>query len=247
MRKTITVTLLLLPVIVMAQKNAVKVNLSSLLLNNYHIQYERKILPKITVNLGFRYMPKSTLPLKEALDKYAGLDDPSLELGKFEMGNTAITIEPRIYLSKKAMKGFYIAPYARWASFDLTLPFKYTYDKDPGPLVNNETKTALFNGKIKSFSGGLMFGTQFNIAKRLVLDIWWIGGHYGSSSGDLNFVASLPTQEERDAVRNTLNDFDPSPFEFKKPIDVNANGARIESSGPWAGIRALGVNLGFKF
>jgi hypothetical protein len=93
----------------------------------------------------------------------------------------------------------------------------------------------------------LMFGTQFNIAKRLVLDIWWIGGHYGSSSGDLNFAASLPTQEERDAVRNTINDFDPSPFEFKKPIDVNANGAKIESSGPWAGIRALGVNLGFKF
>lgn len=246
MRKSVPMLLLLLPVFAIAQKNAVKVNLSSLLLKNYHIQYERKILPKVSVNLGFRYMPKSGLPLKETLDKYGGLDDPNLELGKFEMGNTAFTIEPRLYLSKKTMKGFYIAPYARWASFDLTLPFKYTYT-DPNPAIGTQTKTALFNGKIKSFSGGLMFGTQFNIAKRLVLDIWWIGGHYGSSSGDLNFVASLPTQQERDAVRNTINNFDPSPFEFKKPIDVNANGAKIESSGPWAGIRAAGVNLGFRF
>ncbi|MCE3283565.1 MAG: hypothetical protein K0Q66_2302, partial [Chitinophagaceae bacterium] len=173
MRKLLPLTLLLLPAICLAQKNAVKVNLSSLLLNNYHIQYERKILPKITVNLGFRYMPKSGLPLEETLNKYGGLDDPSLKLGEFEMGNTAITIEPRLYLSKKALKGFYIAPYARMATFDLNLPFSYSYDSDPGPGVTTTTKTATFVGKIKSTSGGLMFGTQFSIAKKLALDIWW--------------------------------------------------------------------------
>lgn len=247
MRKLIPLLLFLLPVLTMGQKNAIKVNLSSIAIRNYHFQYERKLVSKLTVNLGLRIMPKGGLPFQSTFEKYGGLDDPNLQIGQFSIGNTAITIEPRLYLSRKAMKGFYIAPYARWASFDLGLPFSYTYDKDPGPLVNNETKTAVFNGKIKSFSGGLMFGTQFNIAKRLVLDIWWIGGHYGSSSGDLNFVASLPTQEERDAVRNTINNFDPSPFKIKKPVDVTANGASIESSGPWAGLRGLGINLGFKF
>jgi hypothetical protein len=244
MRKLVPLFLLLLPAMAFAQKNAVKVNLSSLALKNYHVQYERKILPKITLNLGVRIMPKGNLPLQSTLEKYAGLDDPDLEIGLFKMGNTAITVEPRIYLSKAAMKGFYIAPYARYASFDLTLPFKYTYD-DPSPMIPTQTKTALFNGKINSFSGGLMFGTQFNLGKRIVLDIWWIGGHYGNSNGDLRFDVALPSNEEQNAVRNSISDFDPSPFEFEST--VNAQGAVIKSTGPWAGLRALGINLGIRF
>jgi hypothetical protein len=157
----------------------------------------------------------------------------------------AITPEFRFYVSKNAMKGFYIAPYARYASFDLTLPFKYTYDQDPGPGVNNVAKTATFNGKVTSFSGGLMFGTQFNLGKRIVLDVWWLGGHYGGSNGDLRFDVALPTTEEQNAVRNSVNNFDPSPFEFEST--VNAQGAVIKSTGPWAGFRGLGLNLGFRF
>ncbi len=247
MRKLVPLFLLLVPVFAMAQKNAVKLNLSSLTIRNYHVQYERKILPKMTLNLGLRIMPKGGLPMEESFKNLLPelFEDPDFKIGDFEIGNTAITLEPRFYLSKKAMKGFYIAPYARYASFDLGLPFSYSYDQDPTAGVSVVTKTAKFNGKINSFSGGLMFGTQFNIAKRLVLDIWWIGGHYGSSSGDLNLNVALPTQEERDALKNTLDGFDPSPFKFES--SVNANGAVIKSDGPWAGIRGLGINLGFKF
>lgn len=244
MKKLVPLALVLLPVLAIAQKNAVKVNLSSLTLRNYHIQYERKILPKMSVNFGLRIMPKGKLPFQETLEKYAGLDDPDLELGLFSIGNTALTVEPRLYLSKSTMKGFYIAPYVRYASFDLGLPFRYTYD-DPSPVIPPQTKTAVFTGKVNSFSGGLMLGTQFNIAKKVVLDIWWIGGHYGSSNGDLNFNVALPTQEERNAVENSIRDFDPSPFKIK--YQVTANGAKIESDGPWAGLRGLGINLGFRF
>jgi len=244
MRKSVPLLLLLLPVCVLAQKNAVKVNLSSLAVKNYHIQYERKLISKLTLNIGFRYMPKSSLPFQSTFESLGGgLDDEDFRISDFRMGNTALTIEPRIYLSKKAMKGFYIAPYARYASFDLSLPF--TYDEPTGPSTSVK-RPADFTGKITSFSGGLMFGTQFNIAKRLVLDIWWIGGHYGSSKGDLNFVPQTPlTPTQQQGLQNTLNDFDPSPFKFKST--VNAAGARIESDGPWAGVRALGINLGLKF
>ncbi|HEX6915405.1 MAG TPA: DUF3575 domain-containing protein [Chitinophagaceae bacterium] len=245
MRKLLPLMFVLLPSLAMAQKNAIKVNLPSLAIRNYHVQYERKILPKITLNLGVRIMPKGSLPMQSTLEKYAGLDDPDLELGKFEIGNTAFTLEPRFYLSKKAMKGFYIAPYARYATFDLTLPFKYTYNDPATVPPQSTTKTALFNGKVNSFSGGLMFGTQFNLGKRVVLDIWWLGGHFGSSNGDLRFDVALPTQEERTAVENSIKDFDPSPFKIK--YQVGPNGAVIESDGPWAGIRALGVNLGIRF
>lgn len=247
MRKLIPLFLLFVPVFAMAQKNAVKVNLSSLAIRNYHVQYERKILPKMTLNLGVRIMPKGGLPMEGTFKSLLPelFEDENLNIGAFEIGNTAITPEFRFYLSKKAMKGFYIAPYARYASFDLSVPIKYEYDDPATPTTDKVDKTGVFNGKITSFSGGLMFGTQFNIAKKLVLDIWWIGGHYGSSKGDLNLVTSLPTPQERDALRNTLNDFDPSPFKFENT--VTANGATIKSDGPWAGIRGLGINLGFKF
>jgi hypothetical protein len=257
MRKVLPLLLMLVPVFIMAQdsskadqpktfKNAIKVNLSSIAIRNYHIQYERQLAKKISFQLGFRIMPKGGLPLESTFEKLGGLDDPNLEIGKFEIGNMAITPEVRFYLSRKAMKGFYIAPYARYASFDLSLPFKYTYDQDPGPAVSNVTKTAIFTGKITSFSGGLMFGTTFNLGKRMLLDIWWIGGHYGSSNGDLSLAVALPTQQERDAIDATVKDFDPSPFKISSD-PATANGKTIKSTGPWAGIRGAGINLGFRF
>jgi hypothetical protein len=240
MRKLVPLFLMMLPVFAVAQKNAIKVNLTSLALKNYHVQYERKILPKITLNLGVRIMPKGNLPLQSTLEKYAGLDNENIEIGRFKMGNTAITLEPRIYVSKAAMKGFYIAPYARYASFDLALPFQVKYN-DPTP----KSDPVDFTGKVNSFSGGVMLGTQFNLGKRIVLDIWWIGGHFGSSSGDLNFAGDLSNPNKKTAVENTLKEFDPSPFKIK--YTVSNTGARIESDGPWAGIRALGINLGIRF
>ena len=242
MRQIMLFLLIVSPVMALAQKNAVKLNLSSVAIRNYHVSYERAFGRNMSFNLGVRVMPKGKLPMQETFEDFGGLDDEDLQLGLFEIGNTSITPEVRFYLSKKAMKGFYIAPYARYASFDLSLPFEYTYND---PTFGSHTKTALFTGKITSFSGGLMFGTQFSLAKRLVLDIWWLGGHYGSSDGDLRLNVSIPTTEEQNALRNTLNDFDPSPFEIES--EVNASGAVIRSTGPWAGVRALGINLGFRF
>jgi hypothetical protein len=244
MRKAIPLILLLLPVMAMAQKNAVKVNLSSLVLRNYHFQYERKIISKLTVNLAFRTMPKGKLPWQDQLVKYGGLDNPNIELGRFQIGNTAFTVEPRIYLSKKAMKGFYIGPYARWASFDMALPFNVKYN-DPSQTPPDRKDPVDFTGKITSFSGGLKIGTQFNIAKFVVLDICWIGGHFGSSKGDLKFAGDLSNNYKRTAVENTIRDFDPSPFKIK--YQVTNSGATIQSDGPWAGFSGLALNVGVKF
>lgn len=251
MKKLVPLCLLLLPMIGMAQKNAVKVNLSSLALRNYHFQYERKLVSKLTLNVGVRVMPKGGLPLESQLRSYFPeiFDNANLDVGKFTIGNTAITLEPRIYLSKKAMKGFYVAPYARYSSFDLGLPLKYHYSQVVSGTTYNYEKTGVFNGKINAFSGGLMFGTQFNIAKRIVLDIWWIGGHYGTSSGDLVLNASLPTPEERQGLQTAIDNYknDVKPFKIDQVGPVTSNGATLTSSGPWAGLRGLGINLGFKF
>lgn len=221
-------------------KNIVKLNLSSLVAKNVHFTYERKLTNRFSAAIGFRTMAKGTLPFKSTFENL--VDGTDFDFNKFQMGNTAITPEVRIYLGKGNMRGFYVAPYMRFASFDITAPVKYTYNNGSG----NVTDEAPVAGKIKSTSGGLMFGTQHRIFKVLTLDIWIIGGHYGSSSGTLTVTKAFNTQQERDAVKAELDGIDAAPFKFKNAV-VTSTGASIQSDGPWAGIRGAGINIGFRF
>lgn len=225
---------------VLSGKNIFKLNVSSLVAKNFHLTYERKLTGRISASLGFRTMAKSTLPFKSTFESV--VDGSDFNFNDFKMGNTAFTPEIRFYLGKGNLRGFYVAPYLRFASFDITAPIKYTYNSGSG----STTTEAPLSGKITSTSGGIMFGTQHRIFKVLVLDIWIIGGHYGKSKGDLAVVKSFPTQQERDALKQELDNIDASPFKFKN-ANVTATGATIQSDGPWAGIRGLGINLGFRF
>lgn len=240
MKKLLLCAFAALPFIVNGQKNIVKVNASSLVLNNYSLQYERKVAPKISVALGVRYMPKDGLPFQEEAEDLFNLDESEINVGRFAMGNIAITPEARIYLStKKNMRGFYVAPYARYANFDMRVPVRYESN------VVSVKRDADFDGKITSISGGVMFGTQYSFG-RFVLDVWLVGGHYGTSNGDLDVTFGTPlTPFEQQSLRDQLAEFDPKPFKFT--YTVNANNAQMTADGPWAGIRGLGFNLGFRF
>jgi hypothetical protein len=89
-----------------------------------------------------------------------------------------------------------------------------------------------------------MIGYQFQLLTKLVLDFQIIGGHYGTSKGNLNFVAPLSPLEQQ-SLRDNLNKIDASSFKFTS--SVNANGANIIADGPWAGIRGLNIGLGLRF
>lgn len=254
MKKLFAIIILLIPGLLLAQPdlsssnsntdmNSVKspigifkVSLTSLALKNYHFQYEHALSNKFSVSLAYRFQSFGTVPLKKYIED--AINDPDFNVGDFKMGNNAITPEVRYYVSGKKMKGFYIAAYARLANFDFQVPVEYQ-----SILIK---KTALFTGKFKSTSGGLMFGSQFNLGKKLVLDWWILGGHYGSGSGDLvsTFGTPLTTQEQND-LRSSLNDL--SIGVVKTTSEVTANYAKITASGPWAGVRAFGLSLGFKF
>lgn len=226
---------------VLSGKNIIKVNMSSLVMKNYHFTYERKLTGRISASLGFRTMPKSSVPFQSTLENV--LDGTDFNFGNFKIGNTAFTPEVRFYLGKGNLRGFYVAPYMRFASFDVTAPIKYTYTPSGGG--SSVTTEAPLSGKITSTSGGIMFGTQHRIFKVLTLDIWIIGGHYGSSKGDLVLSRAFPTAEERNALQQEINSLDAKPFKFKGT--VTSTGAFVQSDGPWAGVRGLGINLGFRF
>ena len=226
-------------------KNIIKGNLTSFASKNYHLSFERSLNHFMSVSASYRYMPKGSLPLQAIAKKY--IDNPAINFDLFQMGNNALTFESRFYLGLQKMSGFYIAPYARFADFDLSVPVEYTYTPEgsfiaPTPI----TKSANLDGLIKSTSYGAYIGLQKQLLTKLVIDIWFIGGHFGSSNGTLNFIApeKLPTQAVS-ALQKALDNTKVSPFEITSK--VNQNGATADMKGPWAGFRGLGISLGLRF
>ncbi|MES1218155.1 MAG: DUF3575 domain-containing protein [Bacteroidota bacterium] len=237
--------LLLLPLLSIAQtgnkKNILKINLSSLVVKNFHFIYERSITRHVSVSIAYRYMPKGEVPLENFLEKI--IDDPDVDIQAFQMGNSAVTPEVRFYLGRGTMRGFYLAPYARFASFDVTVPVKYN-----SSTVLGTKKEALFSGKVHSTSGGLMMGVQRQIFKTLVFDLWIIGGHYGTCNGTLNATDINPpmTTLERADLDQSLSDIDAKPFNVSGHT-TSSTTAIATVSGPWAGVRMAGLTVGLRF
>lgn len=223
-------------------KNYFKVNLAALLLKNYSFQYERILSRKISIAIGFRTMPNTSVPFKNYVKEIVGDDDQETEdqIENLRMSSTAITPEVRIYLGKKGYgRGFYVAPFYRYGKYDVKgVDIKY----DDG-LGGESTMT--MSGKLTGNSFGLMLGAQWFLGKHISLDWWMLGPHYGSGKGELTGVASKPlTIDEQADIRETLEDIDiPS---TSTSVTVNANGANLKLDGPFAGIR-WGLVLGFKF
>jgi hypothetical protein len=217
-------------------KNDIKVNLSSLALKNFSLQYERGLTKHIAVALGVRYMPKGNIPFQQQVVKLVKNGD--FDFNALQVGNTAITPEVRFYMGRGRQSGFYIAPYARYANFNLDVPINYQ--------ATSGNTEAVFTGSVNSFSGGVMFGVQHVIAKRIVLDIWIIGAHYGSCSGSAVYTAAQPlSQPDQQSLQQKINDTNLKFFNFSGT--VNANGGTIQTNGSWAGVRGAGINLGIRF
>ncbi len=221
--------------------NILKLNLTGLPLKQYSLQYERVLNRKFSVALGVRVMPASTLPFKDAILNAVG-DDPDTRnvLETFQLSNTAFTPELRFYLSKRGYgRGFYLAPFYRYAGYK-TSQLEFDYDNGTGG-----TETINMSGKLTSNTGGLLLGVQWPLGKRVVLDWWILGPHYGSATGTFSGVSTQTmTPAEQNDLRTQLEDID-IPL-TNKTVTVTANGARLELDGPWAGIRA-GFLLGIRF
>jgi len=217
-------------------KNIVKINLFALALKNISIQYERAVGKRVSVAGLIRLMPKGSLPFKNSIKN--AVDDPDTEkqIDNTKVGNFAFTPEVRYYVGRKgALHGFYIAGFTTIASYTAELPYQYT--------DNGTTKTIPMSGKVNTFTGGIMFGSQWKLAKRVSLDLWILGPNYGTSNGKLSGQTALSPSEQTSLKK----EFDGLDLPFTKTsYDVNANGATIFVKGPWAGIRS-GLCIGFAF
>lgn len=222
-------------------KNLIKINLTSLALNNYSLIYERKIARKISLGLGLRTMPKSAFPFKSKLESI--IDDPDTYkyIDDLRMSNFSITPEVKFYFGKDVFRGFYIAPFARYSNFKASLPFEYTFEE--GGV--DQTKTIPLDAEIKGITGGLLFGAQWKLSKLVYLDWSILGPHYGSSDGNIVGKMALNSEAERQALRDEIEDMLDTDV-VDKTVVVDKDGARVDLTGPWGGIRAS-IGLGFRF
>ena len=227
--------------------NILKTNLSADAINNYNITYEKSINHFISLSVNYKSMPLSKLPLKSIAKKF--IDNPAIDVDNFKIGNTTITFEGRFYLGLSKMSGFYIGPYIRYGNYDLSVPASYTYTPDkifPAEIVKPITALATLDGTVRTQSYGAHVGMQFQLLTKLVLDISFIGGHYGTSSGKLEFSPPVAfPRPAQDALKQVLDNTKADPFKLKST--VNANKAIVDMEGPWWGLRGLGIGLGLRF
>jgi hypothetical protein len=222
--------------------NMIKINLTALPLKNYGFQYERVLSRKFSFLLGYRTMPQGVLPLQNTIVDLVADGDAETEkqIKDLTLGNTAITPEIRLYLSRKGYgRGFYVAPFYRNATFKAG-GINIEYESTP-----TITKTMALSGKITGNTFGLQIGAQWNLGKYVCLDWFIIGPHIGTGKGELAGTSSQPlTATEQADLRQGLEDLD-IPLSDKTVI-VNANGATVKLDGPFAGVRA-GISIGIKF
>lgn len=220
--------------------NILKVNVSALPFGNFSLQYERVLQKKISLALGIGFRPEGKLPFKNSLNDAANGDqDIENAINNAQLSNFSITPEFRFYVGKKGYgRGFYLAPYYRFASFNVsTIPIEYN--------GGTGTKSINLTGDMKTHSGGLMLGAQWFIGKSVTLDWWILGAHYGAGKGSLSGTPSAPfTQLEQNDIRQTIEDIELPVGNIK--AEVTSTSAKAIINGPWAGIRAA-ITLGIRF
>lgn len=229
--------------------NILKTNLSADALKNYNITYEKSLNHFMSVSISYASMPKRPLPLQFIAKSF--IDNSNIDFDNFSIASDDITLEGRFYLGLQKMSGFYIAPYARFGNVDLGVPVNYTYNLTSGnQTIPVKTNSQLY-GSIRSKSVGAYVGMQFQLLTKLVLDLWIIGGHYGSSSGTLQYDAPAGTPAAAlTELKNTIDKTKASPFRLNTSIVQNSDGTSsvvTNTDGPWAGIRGAGITVGLRF
>lgn len=223
-------------------KNFIKLNITSLLIKNYSLQYERILSKNISIALNFRIMPETTIPYTDNIFRWFDITDPDDQemIENLLMSNYAITPEMRFYTGKKRYgNGFYISLFYQYGNYSVKNVLR-KYEPDMGgEAIMNTT------GDVTSHTGGFMLGAQWALGKHICLDWWILGPHFGVSSGNVLGLPSTPlTEGDQQRIEDELNDIDIPMFE--QTVNVTSDKVTMIFDGPWGGIRA-GLSIGVRF
>lgn len=225
-----------------AGKNIVKINLPSIALNTYSLQYERVLSNRQSIALGIAISPNTDLPFKKKLmDDFGGNDDARRAIETTKFTKFTITPEYRFYFSKNgAPTGFYLAPFARYTHMSINQDYTYT----PSSGIQH---TANLKGHFNGLGGGAMIGAQWMLGKRVTLDWWILGPFIGDLDSEFNGtddMSDLSAQDKADLERD-IEDVDIPLWDIDATVGNNT--VNVKLKGPFYGVRAFGISLGFRF
>lgn len=152
----------------------------------------------------------------------------------------------RKYLSKQILKGFYIEPFFTYAH--------HTADGTGEGKLDNQQVTMDFTNDYNGVGVGIQLGTQFIIAKRLVLDLFFFGPQLTSSRSNFRAIdnynsaawTNIQAEEAEQDIKNFLNQFPFIRDKVNVQVDQINRTVMADFQGPLVGIR-FGASIGFAF
>lgn len=224
----------------------VKWNVTQLAFRNLSFQFEYGFHKNFSGALGFNFLLKRSFPelFVEQDPTGEGLHDPELK-------GWAITPEFRFYPGrkeeKKAPRGFYLAPYFRYAKY--TIDSQYSIAFSDGKNYSYD-----FQLTYSGYSAGLMIGQQWLIGKHFSIDWWIIGAGAGKAKIKMDAVGSgivMNAQDQAEAKQQVEGEFSDSIWGYDADVSTTSNSIKAEVKGlSMISLRSLvifGLNLGIAF
>ncbi len=223
-------------------KNIIKVNLPSIALKHYLLQYERVMNNRQSFAIGIGFSPSVDLPFKSTLlDEFSENEDAKRAIESTTFNKITVTPEYRFYLGKKgAPAGFYVAPFVRYTTMSISQDYTFT----PSSGIEH---TAHLTGKFSGIGGGVMIGAQWLLGKNVTLD-WWIAGpFFGAMNADFHAVDDMSdmSQADKEDLKDDIESVKIPLWKTEATIGDNTIDAKL--TGPFYGVRGLGLSLGFRF
>ncbi|MEM6317402.1 MAG: hypothetical protein AAF960_07010 [Bacteroidota bacterium] len=223
------------------EKNIVKLNLPNLAFGNLTLNYERVLSARnsVTLNLGY-IRPQSVNYLVPTEIENGEVELEGLIDNRFS-GLTA-TLEYRMYGKKKgAPKGFFYAPYLRYAN--------YSYDFTDEFDTESSTTTDYYNieSKLSTVGLGIQIGFQWFIADRISID-WGLLGvaaqYYTFSS---TFTSTDDSFDYGELEAEFTSDIDDTPLS-SSGLEFTASEDNLKLKWPllFGGARTY-LSVGYKF
>lgn len=220
----------------------------------YALQYERQLTPRLSFNNTFFFRPKSDIPFGGMIDDFTkkhgvgltGIKFDHIFMDEAQVGVKGYSPELRYYLGNKKNKPF-IGVFGMYEDFDMRVPAEVGVIKDDRYF---EVKLPI-NFTFSTLSGGILVGKQFTW-DRLALDLVFIGPHIGSANkfyafGQNSHLEGL-NEEEKTYVKARIRErFGLKDKYFSMELLEDAAEIKSIKPVPYLGIRAVGINVSYRF
>jgi len=202
------------------------------------------ILGNLSMQGEYSFLKKSSLTAKIGVPfngtYHANFDGHAVDM---HMKAFSFLAGYRKYLSKQILKGLYIEPFFTYAH--------HTSDGTGEGKLDNQPVTMNFTNDYNGIGVGVQLGAQFIIAKRLVIDLFFLGPQLTSSTNNFRAIdpynsvswTTIQADEAEQDIKVFLNQF---PFIKNKVgvhVDKTNRTVMADFKGALVGVR-FGVSIG---